>query len=89
MENLQPFLLKTFQLDRTKCLKIARCVPRALSNLLSAVPERGATAPTRRLLGWARRCSPAAGGRTGRAGGGSCLQPAAGAGKPAQVNYPP
>lgn len=39
MENLQPFLLKTFQLDRTKCLKIALCIPRALSNLLSAVSE--------------------------------------------------
>lgn len=37
MENLQPFLLKTFQLDRTKCLKIALRIPRASSNLLSDV----------------------------------------------------
>lgn len=37
MENLQPFLLKTFQLDRTKCLKIAVHVPRASANLLSDV----------------------------------------------------
>lgn len=37
MENLQPFLLKTFQLDRTKCLKIALHIPRASSNLLSDV----------------------------------------------------
>lgn len=35
MENLQPFLLETFQPDRTKCLKIALHVPRAPSNLLS------------------------------------------------------
>lgn len=39
MENLQPFLLKTFQLDRTKCLKIALHIPRASSNLLSDVSE--------------------------------------------------
>lgn len=37
MENLQPFLLKMFQLDRTKCLKIAVHVPWASANLLSDI----------------------------------------------------